>query len=480
MALIVQDLCVAREGKFIIHSLSLNLLQGQHLAILGTSGSGKTTLALALCGRIHFSGNIVFAKGIPQQQVAFVGQMHQYKNKSNTNDFYYQQRYNSFDADDAMTAAEWIGLNSAGDTSYIPIMGIEHLLHESLVQLSNGEHKKVQIARALLHTPSILILDQPFAGLDATSRQQLHEILNSLAAQGLTVILISTPHEMPACITHVLELKQNTRHAWWLKNEFISAQKNNSKTHLLDDENHRLLLHQLCGNAASPAFEYAIRMKDVHVSYGGKFILQHINWEVRKGERWLLHGPNGAGKSTLLSLVTADNPQAYANEVYLFDKRRGSGESIWDIKKHTGFVSPELHACFNQSASCFETIASGLFDTIGLFRKLNVTDETLCLQWLQLFGLEKKKDHLLRSLPMAEQRLLLLARALIKNPPLLILDEPCQGLDDDQQQTILRWIDEICLAGNKTMVFITHYQNEKPSCIDKMLELRNGEIATSH
>src|SRR5688572_13384763 len=116
-------------------------------------------------------------------------------------------------------------------------------------------------------------------------------------------------------------------------------------------------------------------MKKVSVQYGDKIILDEVNWKVMKGERWLLSGPNGAGKSTLLSLITADNPKAYANSIFLFGKKRGSGESIWDIKKKIGFISPELHLFFDQGTSCFDVIASGLFDTIGLFRQLSAAQQ---------------------------------------------------------------------------------------------------------
>lgn len=449
----------------VISGLSFQLHAGEHLAIVGPSGSGKTSLLMALLHRLHFQGNVAIAD--EARPLAFVGQIHQFKNKSNTEDLYYQQRYHAFDADDAITAVEWIGADIETILQAMP--GIEELLPKPQVQLSNGEHKKVQLARALTAQPRLLLLDQPFIGLDTASRQWLHEKLNALSASGISIVLVTSASEIPACITHVLQLHNDGSHHYVAKAAWHATAEEKA-LHPLDQQSFRHMLQQLI-RPSTFEFEEAIRLEDVSVAYGDKQVLQHINWTVNRGERWLLHGPNGVGKSTLLSLITADHPQAYANKVFLFGKRRGSGESIWDIKKRIGFVSPELQMYFQQTATCYHTVASGIFDTIGLFRTLHPADEERVQQWLRLFGLVKDQHKPFRSFSAGEQRLILLVRALIKNPPLLVLDEPCQGLDEDQQRILLRWIDEICEAGNKTMVFVTHYVNDRPQCINRELVL---------
>jgi molybdate transport system ATP-binding protein len=217
-------------------------------------------------------------------------------------------------------------------------------------------------------------------------------------------------------------------------------------------------------------------MEYVNICYGEKIILQDINWEVKRTECWSVSGPNGAGKSTLLSLVTADNPQAYANKIILFDKQRGSGESIWDIKRRIGFVSPELHLYFEQSASCFEVIASGLFDTIGLFRRLSEEQEQKVLLWINLLQLESFQNRPIYQLSTGQQRMALLARALVKNPPLLILDEPCQGLDDAQTTYFRQLINELCRAFATTLIYVSHYNKDIPECISHFMQLRNGIV----
>ena len=217
-------------------------------------------------------------------------------------------------------------------------------------------------------------------------------------------------------------------------------------------------------------------MKDVDVQYSDKIILDGINWEVKKGERWSLSGSNGAGKSTLLSLINGDNPQAYANEIYLFDNRRGSGESIWDIKRKIGYISPELHLYFDTYITAFDVVASGLFDTIGLFRLLNEEQVEKVESWINLLQLQSLASQLLTNLPLGKQRLILLARALVKNPPLLLLDEPAQGLDEEQTDLFKNITEQICEHSNKTLIYVTHLKEEIPSCVTKFIRLEKGKI----
>jgi molybdate transport system ATP-binding protein len=218
-------------------------------------------------------------------------------------------------------------------------------------------------------------------------------------------------------------------------------------------------------------------MVNTSVVYNGRKVLDGINWEVKKGECWSVSGHNGSGKSTLLSLVNGDNPQAFANEIYLFDRKKGSGESIWDIKHKIGYVSPELHHYFEQGISCFNVVASGLFDTIGLFRQISASQRKTVEGWMELLKIQSFSQRLFSRLSNGEQRRVLLARALVKNPPLLILDEPCQGLDDTVSAGFISLINDICVQLQKTMIYVTHYESEIPPCITHSLKLEQGKIA---
>ena len=476
-----EALTVKQAGQTIISEVSFTIQAGEQWAIVGPSGSGKTTLLKALTGRQHVTGSITLHENNPalSKKVVLVEQQHRFKNLSNTSNFYYQQRFNSQDAEDAITVAEDLQItlskNRASEDYLIELaelFDIKKLYTERLIQLSNGENKRLQIVKALLLQPAFLLLDNPFTGLVVKSRQRLEEVLNEVGKKGIHIIMVTSASHMPFFITHTLSLATNGSYTA----EAISPIKWNeahtkpSTTFCFDHQ----LLQLLTSNSKYPSFEFAVKMKNVNISYDHK-ILDNINWEVRNGERWSLSGPNGSGKSTLLSLVNADNPQAYANDIYLFDRKRGTGESIWDIKKKTGFVSPELHLYFEKGTNCFDVVASGLFDTIGLFRKINEQQSTLVTKWMQLLKIEHLRKKFLNQLSNSEQRLVLLARALVKNPPLLILDEPCQGLDEEQTTMFKEIINEICITGNKTLIYVTHYSHEIPECVTKFIKLENGK-----
>jgi molybdate transport system ATP-binding protein len=502
--LTLEGVTVKLGGAALLDNLDWTIRQGEQWAITGSSGSGKSVLAHTLLG-IHFHTGCI----VCPHRISIVEQQHRFKHRPGSTELYYQQRFNSSDADQTITVeqelAEYTGWDTANETAgagqasddpteagraggdradhelhaeaagakshWLDDLHIRPLLKKPLIQLSNGENKRVQLAIALLSDPELLILDNPFLGLDTEGRATLHTIINKLTTRPITILLITSPRELPASITHVGQLHQGK----WLflgpKTAFHPEKKD--KGVQLDPT----LLEQLRADAGGEDnFSIAVKMVNTTIRYGEATILSQIDWEVRKGERWNVSGPNGAGKSTILSLITADNPQAYANEIWLFDRRRGTGESIWDIKKKIGFVSPELHLYFDTGANCFEVIASGLFDTIGLFRPLSSEQEELTGRWMQLLSLQGLRTKRLAQLSAGQQRMVLLARALIKNPPMLILDEPCQGLDEEQTAYFRQLITVLCEAFDKTLIYVSHYRQELPTCVDRFLQLEKGEI----
>lgn len=452
----VKDLSVKLGGRTILENISFELQKGEILAITGDTGTGKTTLLKALLGKIFYSGRIHFSTD--HTSIVMIGRQHRFHNLSHTSTFYYQQRFNSIDAEDSSTVMQELQAIDPDDERILETahkLNIEHILQSNLIQLSNGEHKRFQIAKALLKNAQWILLDNPYTGLDIASRKMLDDILQKLSNKGIHLILVTAASRIPSIVTKVLDLgnKKNAHHA-------------------IDQQ---LLLN------IQPAFEYhdfdfAVRMINTSIVYGDKTILDNINWQVKKGECWNLRGHNGSGKSTLLSLINGDNPQAFANEIYLFDKRKGSGESIWDIKKMTGYISPELHHYFDAGSNAFDIVASGLFDTIGLFRILSAFQKTLTAQWMKVLEIDHLSQRSFATLSDGEQRMVLLARALVKNPPLLILDEPCQGLDEDTTQYFVQVINQVCKTLGKTLIYVSHLDEEIPSVVDKKIELISGKI----
>ena len=213
-------------------------------------------------------------------------------------------------------------------------------------------------------------------------------------------------------------------------------------------------------------------MHHVTVRYGSRTILNDINWTICQGEHWALSGPNGSGKSTLLSLICADNPQGYACDISLFGRQRGTGETIWDIKRRIGYVSPEMHRSYQRNLPAIQVVASGLKDTVGLYFRPNEQEREQCRQVMRLFAIGDLEQRSFLTLSGGEQRLVLLARAFVKSPDLLILDEPMHGLDDHNSEMVKAIINDYCSKPENTLIMVSHYEEELPKCINKRMELK--------
>ena len=488
----IRNTTVRLPNSILFDNLSFSVQKGEHWALVGESGSGKSALLQTIAGRFNATGggvhygffdeynNLTDEAGkpfTPQQFISFVEQKHHFKNLSNTTNFYYQQRYNSSDSEDALTVDQYLAeikIIRPGKWTMervIERLKLEPLRQKQLIKLSNGETKRLRLAAALLKNPVLLLLDSPLTGLDVQTREDFNRLITEITQSGIAVVMATSAYEIPEAITHVAILKERKIAVALPKSDFTAEMVGIGK-HELNKEN----LAQLFDHATPHLYEWIVKMDNVNVSYSNNAILKNVNWKIAQGDRWALLGPNGAGKSTLLSLINGDNPQAYANDIILFDRKRGSGESIWDIKQKIGFVSPELHQYFPVDNSCLQVVESGFYDTLGLFRPSQPQRAALALKWMQALEIDRYARVLLKNVPASAQRLCLLARALIKNPALMIFDEPCQGMDDHQQRHFKNVVDTICSISNVTMIYVTHYQQEIPDSVDKVLRLDKGVV----
>ena len=411
---------------------------GEQIALVGDNASGKSRLAGT------------FAARCGAKYIAFRDSYGSYGDRN----FFMQQRWNLFTLEgDPPAAGEVLREEAAGSKDpagaarrlqeLTALFSMEPFLDKPLVTLSSGELRKYQLTRALLSGPEILVIDNPYIGLDARTRTLLSRLLESLTPTTRLVLVLSRPAEIPSFITHVIPVRQGQA---------------GEKTPLQDWLDREL----------PPA---VIRLRNVTIRFGDRVILDRLNWTVRSGEHWALTGANGSGKSTLLSLINADNPQAYAHDIELFGRPRGSGESIWDIKSKIGFVSPELHRAFRMDAPALDIVTSGCFDTEGLFRRPSPEQRAGALRWMEEFGIGDLAEAPFLRLSSGQQRLCLVARAFVKDPPLYILDEPLQGLDEAWRRRVKGLLDRYCGAPGKTLVMVTHYPEEYPACIDHSLSL---------
>ena len=382
--------------------------------------------------------------------------------------YFYQQRYTAFAADGTLTVWEYL-MNAGFDErikehiDLIKKTGVFPMLDLERIKLSSGQSRRLLITKAILQKPKILIIDNPYLGLDAPSRKEFNALLDDLVQEeGLQLILAGHYKELPTCMTHQLHLDRfKIAYEGPIPSKAFIDPKIGSNT--------KDLAQQIQAIYTPPKIDSTtiFDLQKVKVAYGEKVILSDFNWQVQQGEKWALLGNNGSGKSTILSLLFGDHPQAYANDIYLFGQKRGMGQSIWDIKKNTGFTSPELHYFFSYKMTCLETVQSGLFDHVYLKRAPNEKEQLLINLLFDYFHLQDLKDRSFQSISTGEQRQLLLMRALIKNPPLLLLDEPFQGLDPAVIEKA-KYLLSTILTAQHTLVFISHYVEEIPEIVQQV------------
>jgi len=403
--------------------------------------------------------------------MAYVSQRYEFRNKFNQQNFYFQQRFNSAESEETETVEKYLStVQSKQDGPWtlekvLVLLNLKHLREESLLKLSNGETRRLAIAAGLMRQPDIFLMDHPTTGLDIKSREAFGEIINAIQKAGVQILITCNPQDIPAGIQKIGLLDYTGLAKVWDANQFSITSK-------LQKEiawNWALLQELLPQEKLIP--ETILALQDVTISYQGKTILDSVNWKLKAGERWLLKGANGSGKSTLISLLIGENPQAYSQNIWLFGRKRGTGESIWDIKKPTGFVAPELTRFFPSNQTCRKVILSGLFDTMGLFKKVSAEEEELALKWMKVFELESLANQPIHRISLDQQRWALLARALIKKPRLLILDEASQGLDLAQRKLFTDTIQKLCELSNISLIFVSHYPEDVPDAVDQIFEL---------
>ncbi len=332
----------------------------------------------------------------------------------------------------------------------------------SFQTLSSGEKRKALLHYLLSQNPDFLVLDNPFESLDKASVRELQQNLNQISEEIPIIQLFNRREDILGFIDSILEIE---------KEEIVSEKK--VAQFLKNSENEKNIPVAKIPQPLSrfrEVPEILFHLKNVSVKYEERPILSNINWTLKKGEFWQLKGPNGSGKTTLLSMLYGDNPKAYGQEIYLFGNKKGSGESVWEIKQKIGYFSQGLTQLFTRRDTVLNMLISGLVDSVGLYKHPGDSQVRLAREWLKTLKLQTKEKQIFTKLPLAEQRLVLIARAMIKHPPLLILDEPTTSVDDAGALRISAFINQIAAESETAVIFVSH-RDEKGLKPDKVFEL---------
>ena len=465
----LDGLTVDFDGRFQLSNINWCIEPNQNWMITGTNGSGKSALAAVLAG----VGDVVSGTqtGIPDR-VSLVS----YEAQGEL----IAAELKKDDADILDVISEGTPVQEIIDqvcqdqelaSQLVKQFGLDALLDRSFRKLSTGETRKVLLVRALTSNPQLLVLDEPFDGLDANTHKMLAAHLSSIVGQVPMVLVLNRFDECPDFITHIAYLDSGElRHQ-------VAREDDSAYAELYQ------LLHLKTGDVEVPdadpisdlppldPTQPLVRITNAKIQYGETVIFEDLSWTIETNQHWQLTGPNGSGKTGLLSLITGDHPQCYVNDIFVFGFQRGQGETIWQIKQYIGYVSTALQWEYRVSTSLRHVIISGFFDSIGLYSKYTDRQRDIANQWLEILGMRHRADDPFNKLSYGDQRLLLIARAMVKHPPLLILDEPCLGLDDINRQRILALIERICAGSETAVLYVNHHPEDKISGIDCYLAL---------
>ena len=472
--------------QWVLNDLSWQIMTGENWVVWGANGAGKTTLARALLGdapvvkgRIHRHYEARRSPDDSSDVLALVS-ADQHQDLYRRQQLLDEMAHFSGRLDAGVPASELLNIPPNADPAYraelARMLKMEAVLDKPAGVLSTGEMRKLLIARALLRHPRLLILDEPFNGLDSASQAQLAQILDRLGRQGVQMVLIThRPMEIPGVFSRLIHL-ENGRSQWQGPVREFFATRGEAPASRRMAASGPALIRRAPAATDSPRAPL-IQMRDVCVRYGEHRVLEDVSWTMREGEHWALIGPNGAGKSTLLRLITGDNLQGYANELALFGRAKGSGESVWQIKQQIGYVADDLQLRYQKRMSGLDVVCSGFFDSVGLYRHCTGRQRQAAQACMDGTGVGHLGSRLFARMSFGQQRMVLIARAMVKTPRLLILDEPCNGLDPANRRNVLAMLDVIGRRAATSLLYVSHRPDEMPDCITHRLQLRNGRIS---
>ena len=472
------------RDKQILAGTSWDIHTGEHWAVVGPNGAGKSTLVRALTGEVPVVRGEIFPPepASLRQQAACLSFEHQRRlieqeERRDEHHAFSGRLDGGFRVGDFIRLARPRRGERHRPADALERIQIEPLLERRIRELSSGEMRRFQIALALSASPRLLILDEPYEGLDPEYRVELAKIINELMGPDRSVVLVThRRREIPPNATHVIGVKAG-QVVFQGRREDVLGPGRMDRLYALESSVMREppAARQPRVESGDTPSEVLVDLRNVTVGHHGVPVFENLCWTVRSGQHWAVCGPNGSGKTTLLSLIAGDHPQAYTNTVRVFGKLRGGGGGIGEIKAGIGLISAELQVRYRKAVTAEDVVLSGFFDSVGLYRRASRDQQAAARAWMESFGIQPLAAKKFNHLSHGEQRMVLLARAMVKPPRLLVLDEPCQGLDSGNRRLILRAVDRIAAAGSTTILYVSHHPDETPTCITRRLSLvRSG------
>ncbi|SHF76141.1 molybdate transport system ATP-binding protein [Marinomonas polaris DSM 16579] len=470
--ILLNKVTVNFDDRFTLSEIDWTIEPNQHWVITGTNGAGKSALAAVLAGVGEIENGTI--TGLPKNVglVSFEAQAELIAKELKKDDA------DIMDVISLGTPVHEMIFDNCQDPelahSLVEKFGLSKLLDRAFRKLSTGETRKVMLIRALSNKPDLLILDEPFDGLDVDTLAMLQAHLASIVETTPMIVVLNRFDEMPDFITHVAYVDKGRVELTVDKKEENAFNELYQLLHLKTTD---LDIPEADPVNKLPALDPSqplVKLNQATIKYGDTVIVDKLDWIIERGQHWQLSGPNGSGKTCVLSLITGDHPQCYTNDIFVFGFQRGNGESIWQIKQFIGYVSTSLQWEYRVSTSCKNVIISGFYDSIGMYTKSTDNQKKIADQWLALLGMADRGDQPFNKLSYGDQRLLLIARAMVKHPPLLILDEPCLGLDDMNRQLVLALIEKICQGKETTVLYVNHHAEDKIKGIENYLGLKKN------
>jgi molybdate transport system ATP-binding protein len=500
----LDDISVRLRERLYLEHTTWSINSDEHWAVLGPNGAGKSTLVKSLIGEVpvvrgsmqfHFAETHRNSPAAAASRIGYVSsELHRRVFERET----LRDSFRDFSGDiEGMTTLKDVIFDGFSGNQHdqqifenrleetCRRLQVDDLLLRDIKSLSTGEISKALIVKAMIKRPRLLILDEPFEGLDRPSRKSLSEWINELMLGRMRVILVTHRlDEIVPNVTHVMFLKNGSIFDLGRRENILNQDKVKTVYELENDGSRPAAGRvselaekgrRLNGRSESEAMPVLIDMRNVNVTISGNTALSNFNWVMKTGENWALSGPAGSGKTTVLKLITGENLQAYANEIYLFGTRKGHGESIWDIKKRIGYISSELQHRHPFSQTALDIVCSGFFDSMGLYKRCSNQQTNLAKEWMEVVGITELENNYFGRLSHGQKQLVLIARAMVKSPLLMILDEPCDGLDIANRDKIMRVLDSIGSLSGTDLIYAPNHDDEMLSCITHIIKIEAGK-----